>query len=227
MTAARPMFLTVALLLTMTLPASAQFTVKGGLNLASFFGDDAGDTESVQGLNLGGSFGLLGIGPVQLLGEVYYRQKGARGGIAGFQQAALQGEEVEVGLDYVEVPLLARIDLGSRGGRFVPYLQGGPAFGWQLDCGVTVVAEGSSETACDDLTENFEETVRDYELGAVVGGGLDMRVLRGMGAVNLDARYTHGLSRIGEGGEALEVRNRAFTVMLGWSFGYGGGGGLR
>lgn len=220
MITARLLLLVLALAFLAPLPASAQFTARGGLNLATVFGDDVEDAESVRGLNFGGSFGLVGVGPVQLLGEVYYRQKGARGGLAGFQEAAMAGETVEVGLDYVEIPVLARVDLGGGGGRFRPYIQGGPAFGWQLECGVEVAADGGSETACDDLTEGFEETLRDYELGAVVGAGLDIRVLRGLGALNLDARYTHGLSEIGKGSETLEIRNRAYTLMLGWSFGY-------
>lgn len=217
----RILALTAAVLAAAPRPVSGQFTLKGGVNLASFLGSDAGDAGSVTGLNLGGSFGLLGLGPVRLLGEVYYRQKGGSGTLAGFQAAAAAGETVEVGIDYVEIPVLARVDLRGGGG-VTPYLQGGPAFGWKLQCGVRASAAGAAETDCDDLTENLQETVRDYEMGAVVGAGVDIPVLGGLGALSLDARYTHGLSRIGDGPDAFDVRNRAFTLMLGWSFGMGG-----
>jgi hypothetical protein len=208
-------------------PASAQFGIKGGINLSSFVGGDAEDFESTPGLNLGASIPVLSLGRVQLLGEVYYRQKGAEfdpGDPGGVQDIITQGGTAEIGLDYVEIPVLARVNLGGQSSRIRPFLVAGPAFGWQLDCGVTVdAAAGGTEPDCDDLTENFGETFRDYEMGAVVGGGIDFSV-GGIGSLSLDARYTRGLSDIGEGENALNIRNQAFTLMLGYSFGTGGGG---
>lgn len=51
---------------------------------------------------------------------------------------------------------------------------------------------------------------------------LHIVVIPGHGALNLDVRYTRGLTRITEepdGGDAPDVTNQAFTVMLGYSFG--------
>lgn len=221
---------TALLILSFAAPASAQLGIKGGVNLTNFVGDDADKYESTPGLNLGASLSLASLGPVQLLGEVYYRQKGAEYDLtdpSSLGNPGGQGGTFEIGLDYVEIPLLVRLDLRGPGSRVLPYLVGGPAFGWQLDCGVSASGtDGTTQPDCDDLTENFGNTIRNYEAGLVLGGGLAFNVAR-LGAVSLDARYTRGLSKIGEGGDALNIRNQAFTLMLGYAFGIPGTGGMR
>ena len=208
--------------------ASAQLRLRGGVDLANFFGDGVGDTDSRNGLGLGAAFSILSIGPVSVSPEVWYRQKGAAN-VQEFNQQLIEGGSAEIGLDYVEVPVLLRIDLPSlAGGKIVPYVNGGPAFGWRLDCSISVDADGGSTTrTCDDLnSENIEETLRDYELGAAFGGGVDFVILGGIGAINLDARVTQGLSRINETEDGtLDVRNRVLSLMLGYSFGLPGGSG--
>lgn len=206
-------------------PGQAQVSLKGGINLTDFVGGDVGDTESARGLNLGASFGLLEVSRFQLQAEVFYRQKGAAGDLADLQALALSDPEalesfssVEVGLDYVEIPVLARVNLGSRGKSWNPYVFGGPAFGWRVSCGVTLTSGEDATSDCSDLSENLEETLRAYETGWVVGGGLDVLIPHSLGALTLDARYTGGLSTVGEGADALDIRNQAFTVMLGYAF---------
>lgn len=215
---------TLLALLLLAPPLGAQSGLKGGINLNRFFGSTVDETDTHTGLNLGASLGLLELGPIQLVGEVYYRQKGGKGMIDPFQDPQNVGGTVEIGVDYVEIPLLARLNLGTVGGRLLPYLEGGPAFGWQIDCGVEAGAAGTAETQCADLLERGEETLKDYELGAVVGGGADLILARGMG-INLDIRYTAGLSDLTAD---AELKNRSFTVMLGYAFALPGGvgGGL-
>lgn len=211
-------------ILTGSSAASAQFRLNGGLNLSSFFGADVADSEGKRGLDLGASFSLLRIGPLQLRAEGYYRQKGARGA-QDFQSAALQGGIAEIGIDYIEVPVLLRFDVPVPGRRLLPYLEAGPAFAWRIDCGISFdAATGTNDSSCDDLNgDNLEETLKEYEQGLVLGGGVDVPIL-GMGAINIDARYTRGLSRLTEDNE---IHNRAFSIMLGYSFGlpsrFGGG----
>ena len=205
------------LVLLLSTPAGlqAQIRVGGGLSLSELFGDDVGANDARAGLALGASAGLFGFGPARLMAEVYYRQKGAKD-VMEAQEFLAAGQAVEFGVDYLEIPLLIRFNLPPLGGRVVPYLQGGPVFGWQVDCGVRVTPEGGEE-ACDDLSgDSFEETIRDYEQGVTVGGGLDIVVLEGLGAVSLDGRYIRGLSRLSQDGE---VKNQGFALLLGYSFG--------
>lgn len=207
--------------------ASAQLRLRGGVDLANFFGDGVEDTDTRNQLGLGAAFSILSVGPVSISPEVWYRQKGAAN-VQEFNQQLIDEGSAEIGLDYIEVPVLLRIDLGSlAGGKVVPYINGGPAFGWRFDCSISLDAEGgSTKRACDGLaSENIEETLRDYELGAAFGGGVDFVILGGIGAINLDARVTQGLSRINETEDgSLDVRNRVLSMMLGYSFGLPGGG---
>lgn len=210
--------LAVVALLTVAAPAQAQFGVRGGVNLTDLVGDDAGETERRRGLSLGAYVDVFRVGPVDVAAEVYYRQKGAD--LTSLQAELAQGqappETLEFGLDYVEIPVLLRWNV-VQGSRARLYLAGGPAFAWRLDCGIEVSSgTGDSSPDCDDLLgDDAEETLRDYEQGLVVSGGIDLLVLRNMGALNLDARYTKGLSRVSGN---REWKNEAFSLMLGWEF---------
>jgi len=225
-------------------PAAAQFGIRGGISLTDFFGDGVTDTEQIRNLSYGISMGLIRVGAFQIVAEGYYRQKGAgwaaldalsAGGgplaldstqIASLVGGAAGNQTLEFGLDYVEIPVLLRWNIATIGGRLRPYVNAGPAFGWRIDCGVSVSLDGASEgggaeTACQDLSqENLEDTLRNYETGLVLGGGLDLAVLGGAGALTLDARLTRGLSRLSEGQQGGEVKNQSFSAVLGYTFGF-------
>lgn len=196
------------------LPAArgeAQLTLRGGVNLTTFVGGDAEDVESRKGLNLGAAIPLFHLGPIAIVPEIYYAQKGADRPTPGLGL-------VEFSLDYIEVPVLARLNLG--GGMIRPYLQAGPSFAWQLDCSLSLSTIEGDEG--EDCGETLNEELRDYDQGIVFGGGVDFG-FAGIGALNLDARFERGLARITKNGE--DVKNQAFTLMLGWQL--GGGGMLR
>lgn len=213
--------------LALARPADAQsggrqIGLRGGLNLTDFAGDDAGDVGYTDGLNAGGSFQVLSIGPVSIGPEIYYAEKGADRNLAD--------GTVSFGLDYLEVPVIARLYLPG-GSVARPYLQGGPSFAWNLDCGVTVDASNGSGVegasgACEELLsgEGLRSTVEDYETGMVAGAGVDIALPGGVATLNLDGRYTRGLTRVARGpdGEDVETSNRGFTLMLGLGFGLGG-----
>lgn len=208
--------------------AEAQVRFSGGYDLTSFFGGGAGDSGSRSSLGLGASAGLFAAGPVIFIAEGWYRQKGATS-VEEFNEQVFEEGAADIGLDYVEIPILVRVNLPTIGDRFVPYVNAGPAFGWQIDCGIRFTREtGTAEQSCEDLEgENLEETLRDFEQGLALGGGVDVVILGGAGAINIDARLTRGLSRITQSeAEGAEVRNQAFSVMLGYSFGVPGGLGV-
>lgn len=207
-------------------PAHAQVGLRGGVNLTDWFGDDVESTDRKTGLSLGASFGLVSIGPVQLVAEAYYRQKGTGFALADFQTGETPPEElpetVEFGIDYLEIPVLARVNLPPLSNSLGMYVIGGPAFAWRIDCGFeTEVSTGTSATNCDDLSsENLGETFESYDIGAAGGLGFDIALPGRVGALNLEARYTGGLKRVGADG--TDVKNRAFSLTLGYSFGIPG-----
>ncbi|MFV1987869.1 MAG: outer membrane beta-barrel protein [Gemmatimonadota bacterium] len=202
-------------------PLAGQVSLRGGVNLTDWFGDDAGETERRNGLALGASVGLLRVGPIQLVAEVFYRQKGAGLDPGSLVDPSMPPESLDFGVDYIEVPVLLRVNLPTLGGRIAPYLIGGPAFAWRIDCGFSANAQtGTSGLDCDDLaSENLGATLQSYDLGGAGGLGLDF-ALGGIGAIALEARYTGGL--IGIGADGTDVRNRAFSVTLGYVFGLPG-----
>lgn len=203
-------------------PANAQFTMKGGMNLVDVFGDDVEASDTRPRLAGGVGFDMFGVGPFTLAPEVYYAQKGAE----NFQGALATGDAAEISLAYVEVPVLVRLAIPVGGGRFQPYLAGGPVFGWQLDCQVRADEAGAEED-CGQLLggqDQLEDTLRDFEQGIMIGGGFAFEVIRGIGAVTLDARYARGLTRLSEAEDGPEIQNRALSVLLGYRFGLGGAG---
>lgn len=212
-------------LLLVLLPASsaeAQFTFKGGVNLVDMFGDDVETSDRRPRLAGGMGMDLMSVGPLTLSPEVYYAQKGAE----NFQRRLAAGEASQVSLEYVELPVLLRVGVPLGGSRFQPYLAGGPVFAWQLDCRMEASESGVNEE-CGELLggqDQLEEKLREFEQGLMVGAGFAFEVIRGIGAVTLDARYARGLTRLSEGGEGPEIQNRALSLLLGYRFGLGGGG---
>src|SRR5688572_20368726 len=130
-------------------PVAAQFGLRGGVNLSKFIGNDAADdSETTKGLNLGLTVPLFKIGPISLVPEVYYAQKG------GKQLSPLSPSGgFTFDLAYVEVPLLAKLTIPLNQSKTLSaYLAGGPAFAWQLDCSVSAT---ENETTAD--TQDCEE----------------------------------------------------------------------
>ena len=227
---------TVLIVLTgllMASPANAQFGIRGGINLTDFFSDSSTPTDGARGLNLGVALTVIKLGPINIVAEGYYAEKGTDQNAIGLtpenllglenpeQLEALleQGGTLEYGLDYFELPILARINLPVKG-ALRPYLNAGPTFAWQIDCGFKVNAVSqSSNFDCADLErDNLRETLEDYEMGLVIGGGLDFPVLS-RGGINLDVRYNRGLSRLATLDDGGDVKNSAFTAMLGYFIG--------
>lgn len=196
---------------------SAQFTLKGGVNLVDFFGDDVQSSDRRARLAGGASFDLLSVGPFTLAPELYYAQQGAD----NFEQKLQQGQPVRVSLEYVEIPVLLRLALPFGGQRLSPYVAGGPVFGWQLDCSFEAAQQGTTENCAQLLggQDQLEETLRDYEQGLAFGAGFAVNLLRGFGAVTLDARYTLGMTRLSDDEDGPDIQNRAFALLLGYRLG--------
>lgn len=216
-----PAVLCLSAVLLLPDAARAQFTFKGGVNLVDFFGDDVAESSRRPRLAGGIGFEVFSLGPLALAPEIYYAQKGAD----DFQRTLAEGDPAQVSLSYVEIPALVRLAL-PFGGRVVePYLAAGPVFGWQLDCSVTAGPDGSDQ-ACNDLLggeAQLESTLQEYEQGLMFGAGVALNVLRGIGAITVDARYARGLTRLSDAADGPEIQNRALSVVLGYRFGLGGG----
>lgn len=104
----------------------------------------------------------------------------------------------------IEVPLLVHLRVPATR-RWQATLFTGPQVGFVPS--VTQVVDG--------VRTNIAHQIRDVDLGAVVGGGLE--VLAGRGALVVDARVTLGLRNVSESA-APRYGSRAFLVLLGYRF---------
>ncbi len=205
--------LVTALLMTLPAVAAGQSTLgfRGGLSLASLGGDDAEDLDSRTGLSFGGFFNV----PVS---DVLGVQVGA-----GFvQKGAKQTEsgiDIEFELGYVEIPLLLTYSPPTSGNVGFTFSVG-PAVGFNTGCTISATDAGVTvELDCDDPSLGVD--VKSFELGAMVGAGLDIGLTESVSLV-LDGLYNFGFTKIDGSDVNNDIKNRAFSILVGASFSVGG-----
>lgn len=183
-------------------PATAQepltFGVKGGLNIASVTVSASGfnvSPDSRPGVVVGAFMGADFHEYFGMQVEGLYVQKGAT-----LNQFGL---DLDLRLDYIEIPILARANIRlNEDTRF--HVLAGPAFAFTVDKSFDI----------EDLGFGFDTVeMRSWDAGIAVGGAVTFRRLV------VDARYTFGLVNVNDTAEEfLEVKNRAFALTVGWKF---------
>lgn len=216
-------FVTVA---TLSLPqhASAQFGFRGGMNLSKFVGGDA-TSDSEARPQLGASIPLLSLGPISIVPEIYYAQ---RGGQRQLQNATVEGVAnplADFSMNYIEVPLLLRLGVALPG-PFSAYVAGGPSFAWQLDCDVSFQSAAAQslgqEQDCKETQFSGSRTAMESADRAAVGNAGVNLAVGALGAVNLDLRLVRGLARLNDDASDPAVKSQGVSLMLGYSFLTGG-----
>lgn len=184
--------------------ASAQgfgLGVKGGVNVATtkIDGEDGGPKLDARIGLVAGVFATLPLASwLDLQPEALYAMKGAR--------LDLDGVKSTLALDYLDVPVLARIIKRGSGARRY-YVAGGPSFGFRLRARSRVDFGTSTEDI--DVADNIERA----DLGVAFGGGLEA------GALVIDGRYTLGLKDVDKDkSDTVKVTNRAFSLTVGFRF---------
>jgi outer membrane protein with beta-barrel domain len=173
--------------------ASAQMGVLVGLNSANlkFDPEQNAKPERRTGFVAGLRFNM----PVQDMFSVeldaLFVQKGAKFSNQGFTQ--------KVKLNYVDIPVLGRINLPGSGPARV-HLLVGPSFNFK-------VSEKFEENGKE--TNNAKDQVEKFETALVIGGGVNVNRFR------MEARYGLGLSNIAKDSGSDKVRNRVFSILVG------------
>jgi hypothetical protein len=198
---------------TIASPAAAQFGFRGGMNLSKFVGANASRSESARGLNLGATITLVRLGPVSIVPEVYYAEKGSK------ELDLATATTFEYGLDYIELPVLAKLAFPIKG-WLRGYVDGGPAYAWNIDCSVSATQAGATNTLseCGETFRSFNTAMEKADRGVVMGGGLDFTI-PGLGGLNLDARFVRGLARLRTGTTGSDIKNQSASLMLGYYIG--------
>lgn len=174
------------------------FGVKGGLNIASADVSAVGfnvSPDSRPGVLVGAFMGADFHEYFGMQVEGLYVQKGAT-----LNQFGL---DLDLRLDYIEIPILARANIrANEDTRF--HVLAGPAFAFTVDKSFDI----------EDLGFGFDTVeMRSWDAGIAVGGAVTFRRLM------VDARYTFGLVNVNDTAEEfLEVKNRAFALTVGWRF---------
>ena len=176
-----------------------------GFNSKTRFGFRAGGVISKQdyettGLTqepqskLGADLGIvvsipIGGGLLMFQPELHWMQKGYK-----IDDAGSQGEITST-LNYLEIPLLARINFG---GTLKLFAFAGPSFGYLLD--------GTYEDVNGELdaTEYLEEVEYSGHIGVGVG----------IGTFELDLRYIAGLTDIADSPSLSEVKNSSYGAGI-------------
>ena len=181
-------FLLLLVTLATPTPGSAQLGLKGGLSFATL-SNAAPDLKTRTGF-AGGIALNLGRGPVVLQPEALFVRKSAT-------REILPGEEsASMRVDYLELPLLVRLNLPA-GGVTVFGLAGG-LYDIVLSCGL--------------VGGTCPSYVSKHDFGVALGGGLRFSGRRGL---SIEGRYTWGLKQISEISTGLDQRTRTFMILAG------------
>lgn len=186
-------------------PALAQnvtLGVKLGPNGGDIAFEPAEDTRLRVGF-MGGAALAFGVHPafgVQL--EVLFSQKGAK------VDDPSSGTSATFGVNYLEVPLLARVSVPTGTVRPVFFL--GPAVAFETSCSVSGEMDGVQvDVDCDAPLLDGGLQRKKTDVGVVAGAGFDVDV--GPAIVQFEGRYNLGLTNLDDSGDpGASAKTRRF-----------------
>jgi hypothetical protein len=167
------------------------FGIKGGYLYSSF--SQAGESlNSKGGWEAGIFLGGNRSGVVGLMAELMYARK-------SFEEGAISKT---TNLDYFEIPLLLRLNIGSsnKNKGLIFYGLAGPV----LDFNVKAQQDGV------DVSDSYEK----FDIGVLAGGGLEIS------RIIFEARYNWGLKNVlkNSGSLSSELKNQTFALLGGIRF---------
>jgi hypothetical protein len=171
---------------------------------------DYKDSEYKSGLVAGG-FITYSRDTYAFTGKILLNQKGSK----------YQNGDVKERLNYIEIPVLARVYF-NRKGTIKPNVFIGPSFGiltgaqWKRGDDDYESVENFEDNDPNGDWDSYRDVYRIFDFGVSLGLGLSVKVANETYFI-IETRYTHGLSdfkeRDGKG------NNQNTTVSVGFSFG--------
>ncbi len=182
-----------------------KFGIKGGLNLSNLYTDQADDNNLKGGLNLGLYAKVPLAKGFSIQPELVYSSKGAK---LTYNNILFGKGEYRFNLNYVEVPVLAVINIASnlniQGGGYVSYLVSANIKDLKND--------GTINNIKDLKAENFNR----FDYGLVGGIGIDVMNF------TIGARYNYGLKEVGDSGLSGRLtknsKNSVIALYIGLGF---------
>lgn len=145
----------------------------------------------IVGMTIGNNFAIEGQG--------LYTAK-------GFAADTTTGVDVDLTLNYVELPITLTWAPLGRDGLVTPRIFAGAAFGFRVGCSFTA-------TSSSPLVDCDPQNVKDFDLGAL--GGIGLKIGRGIGGLTIDVAYNYGLIDAAETSSA-SFKNRAWMASVGY-----------
>jgi len=196
------------------------FGILIGSNLSSISDADRGvrdvfgaafDTKRRVGLNAGIYASIPLAGAFALQPEAHYSQQGVT------YESTLSGNSAKFGLkvDYVEVPVLLRIDVGNKASHLHPILLLGASGAFRISCSTSATSGSStfSQQCSENTTSTSPDPIKKYDVAAIGGAGLSLSALGRSYA--LTVRYSQGLSNIStQSNSNISPKNSVLSVQL-------------
>jgi hypothetical protein len=129
----------------------------------------------------------------------------------GFESGNDEDGTMKATLNYLEVPVLAKITFGTE--TFKGFITGGPTLGYAMSGTNSYELNGQEES--EDIEFDDEEDNR-FETGLSIGVGAGYKV--GAGELNLDVRYGLGLSSLNKDNDEVSFKNRVIGVSVAYLF---------
>lgn len=174
-------------------------------------------TKRRVGLNGGIYINASLLGGVSLQPEAHYSQTGVTYDVKALGNNPTTGS-ASLKMDYVEVPVLLRLDLGKKASHLHPFVYAGAGGAFRISCeiGSTVNTTTVKKACTENTTSTSKDPIEKYDVSAIGGGGFS---ISGFGrSYSLSGRYTRGLSKITTETTGAAPKNSVFSVQLGIGF---------
>ncbi|CAD0006377.1 porin family protein [Flavobacterium salmonis] len=173
---------------------TTEFGIKGGLNMSNLYTDDADDENVLFGFNAGVYATLPVSDFVAIQPELLFTTRGSK---LEYNNALIEGN-AKFKLNYIEVPLLVRVNLTKNfnihAGGYASYLVSSK-----------VTGEGSFNFEEEFDTDNFNK----FDAGIAAGVGLDFS------PISIGVRYNYGLTTIvKDGDDSSDLKNSNLSLYL-------------
>lgn len=180
--------------------------VKGGINFTNLYVDNVKDENMKVGFNLGLFAKLPVTNGLSIQPEILYTVKGSK---LTYDLGILGSNEYRFNLNYVEVPVLAVINLAKNFN-----LQAG---GYTAYLAQANIKRTTNDGPNDQIADLNEDNFNRFDYGLVGGLGIDVE------NVTIGARYNYGLREVGKannfGSQALQnSKNSAISLYIGFGF---------
>lgn len=157
-----------------------RYGVKAGINFADLHTKNSDDSKMLVGFNIGGFAKLPIYKMIAIQPEIYYTTKGSE---VTYNNLIAQGT-ARFTLNYVEIPLLLIVNINENFNVYAgPY----------ASALVSGKVKNKSNTVVFDYEHNIKrEDYSDYDLGIIVGGGIDID------RIGIGVRYCYGTKTVGK-----------------------------